>query len=78
MIDKTSEEWKKIPMWAKLLLYSARSRPQAIRIELVISVLAAFLLIFTASKVLGVIALILSFAYAGAIRWADNTGLWES
>ena len=77
MLDKTSKEWKKIPIWARSVLCLINTRRAAIRQELVISLLAAVLLIFTPSLISGALALILAFMYAGAIRWVDNAELWD-
>ncbi|MEZ5536093.1 MAG: hypothetical protein R3F02_10760 [Thiolinea sp.] len=77
MLDKTSKEWKKIPIWARSVLCLISTRRAAIRQELLVSLLAAFLLIFTPSVIAGAIALVVAFTCAGAIKWVDNAELWD-
>ena len=77
MLDKTSEEWRKIPMWVRAILWPVNDRQAAIRLEVSAAILAALLLIFMNSTLLGAIALICAFLCAGAIKWVDNADLWE-
>jgi hypothetical protein len=77
MPDKTSKEWKKLPIWVRSALCLVNTRPAAIRQELIISLLAAFLLIFTSSTLAGALALVFAFMCVGAIKWVDNTDLWD-
>lgn len=76
MLDKTSEEWRKIPVWARTVLLPVNNRQAATRMELLIAGLAALLLIFTNSTLWGALALICAFLCAGAIKWVDNADLW--
>lgn len=77
MLDKTSEEWKKIPIWARSVLWPVHNRNAAVRLELITACLAGLLLIFTNSTLFGAIALICAFLCAGAVKWVDNADLWE-
>lgn len=77
MLDKTSEEWKKIPLWVRALLWPISNRQAALRLEVLAACLAAVLLIFINSTLWGAIAIICAFLCAGAIKWVDNADLWE-
>lgn len=77
MLDKTSKEWKKTPIWVRSVLYLINTRQNALRQETLTAVLAAFLLVFTSSTLIGAVALIASFMSVGAMKWVDNTGQWE-
>lgn len=78
MLDKTSKEWKKTPIWVRSTLCLVNTRQNALRQETLTAVLAAFLLVFTASTFIGAVALTVSFISVGAMKWVDNTGQWES
>ena len=77
MLDKTSKEWKKIPLWVRALLWPVDNRQAAVRLEVLAACLAALLLIFINSTLWGAIAIVCAFLCAGAIKWVDNVGLWE-
>lgn len=77
MLDKTREEWKKIPLWVRAILWPVDNRQTAVRLEVLAAVLAALLLIFVNSTLWGAAALIFAFLCAGAIKWVDNADLWE-
>jgi len=77
MLNKTSNEWKKLPLWVKSVLWPINNRKSAIRLELLAAGIAALLIIFIDSNLLAAIALICAFLCAGAIKWVDNTDLWE-
>lgn len=77
MLDKTSKEWKKTPLWVRSALYLINTRQHAVLQETLTAVLAAFLLIFTSSTLIGATALIISFASVGATKWVDNTEQWK-
>lgn len=78
MLDKTSKEWKKTPIWVRSALCLVNTRQGALRQEALTAVLAALLLVFTASTFIGAIVLIVSFMSVGAMKWVDNTEQWES
>ena len=77
MLDKTSKEWRNLPMWVRAILWPVTTRRSAMRLEIASACLAALLLIFINSTLLGAIALVCAFLCAGAIKWVDNTELWE-
>ncbi len=77
MLDKTSEQWKKIPLWVRVALCLVTQRRDAVRLELVTACLAGLLLIFVHSTLWGAMALIGAFVCAGAIKWVDNADLWD-
>ena len=77
MLDKTSEEWEKIPLWVRAVLWPIDNRQNALCLEVLAAVLAAMLLIFINSTFWGAFALVCAFLCAGAIKWVDNADLWE-
>lgn len=77
MLDKTSKEWKKTPIWVRSTLCLINTRRDAVLQETLTAVLAACLLIFTSSTLIGAIALIVSFMSVGAMKWVDNTEQWK-
>lgn len=77
MLDKTSKEWKKTPAWVRSALFLINTRQAALRQETLMAVLAAFLLIFTSSTLIGAIALVLAFVCVGAVKWVDHTEQWN-
>ena len=78
MMDKTSEEWKKIPIWVKISLYLVKTRQAALWFGVFMGGITAGILIFSSAKILGILALIFVFLYAGAVQRVDNADLWES
>ena len=76
MLNKKSDEWKKLPRWVRSVLWPVNNRKAAIRLELLAAGIAALLIIFVDSNLLAAIALICAFLCAGAIKWVDNVDLW--
>jgi len=77
MLDKTSKEWKKTPIWVRSVLYLVNTRRNAVRQETITAVVAAILLVFTSSTLIGAMVLIFSFMCVGAIKWVDNSEQWK-
>ncbi len=80
MINKNSQEWKSVPFWIKLTMFTERSRKNALRSEyayVAIGILAFISPFFLKCGYIGyTIFWLLAYNQSIAIRWLDNKNLW--
>lgn len=80
MINKSSQEWKRVPFWIKSGMLGERSRKNALRIEytfLIIGIVAFISPFFENFSLIGfTIFWLLAYKRAITIRWIDKADLW--
>jgi len=80
VIDKKTEEWKRVPLWISMGLWGVKTRKTAIRYEVgcfIVGTIGLFLgSVFSATQPLAWL-LGAAYWYATAIRWIDNADLWQ-
>ena len=80
VIDKTTEEWNKAPLWVSLGVWGMKTRKSAILFEMVCVLIGALGLI---GSLIDFRLMPLTFSWAAAywyaisIRWIDNQHLWK-
>lgn len=76
VIDKTSENWEKQPLWFKFLFLGIRSRKMQLLFELASFLVGILLLLFYPFKPVAIVFFVTAYVLGWSVRYGDTENVW--